>query len=510
MAVIVLNFGGQFTHLIARKLRESGVLAKILPADAPLATILDAKPSGIVLSGGPSSVYEPEAPKCDPAIFSAGLPILGICYGQQLMAQALGGQVEPGTQKEFGKRELVAKESTLFRGVAGSQTVWFSHGDHVSKLPPGFSATASTGTCPIAAMEDSGRKLFAVQFHVEVAHTPNGKIILQNFAYTACGEAGDYRAVDALPSLVAGLKERIGGESVIIGISGGVDSLVAATILDKAIGDRLHCVFIDTGLLRKGEVQEVSSYLGKRGFANLHVIDESEKFLTRLAGVQDPEEKRRIIGHTFIEVFQAAASGIGSKGPIRFLAQGTIYPDRIESAQPSKFASKIKSHHNLTLPEKMDLQVVEPLAEFYKDEVRALGEQLGISRELLWRHPFPGPGLAIRILGEVTPQRLAILREADAIFIQELRSSGWYDKVWQAFAALLTVKSVGVMGDARTYDYIIALRAVDSVDGMTADWIRLPPELLERVSSRIVNEVRGANRVLYDISQKPPSTIEYL
>jgi GMP synthase (glutamine-hydrolysing) len=397
----------------------------------------------------------------------------------------------------------------LFKGVEARQAVWFSHGDTVSLLPQGFVATASTVTCPIAAMEDPSRKLFAVQFHVEVAHTPNGSRILRNFAFGPCGENGDYRAADTLPTLLESLKHKIGGERAIIGISGGVDSLVAATILDRAIGSQLHCIFIDTGLLRKGEVQEVSAFLSKRGFAHLHVIDAKDKFLSGLVGVVDPEEKRKIIGHTFIQVFHDAAREIDHSQPIRFLAQGTIYPDRIESAQPSKYSSKIKSHHNLTLPEGMKLQVVEPLGDFYKDEVRALGLKLGIPKELVWRHPFPGPGLAIRILGEVTPERLAILREADAIFIGELRESGWYEKVWQAFAALLSVKSVGVMGDSRTYDYIITLRAVESVDGMTADWIRLPPPLLEKISSRIVNEVRGANRVLYDVTQKPPGTIEY-
>lgn len=509
MAVLVLNFGGQFAHLIARRIRELGVYSEILSADCTLDEIRKLNPTGIVLSGGPASVLEQDSPRCDPKVFALGIPILGICYGHQLMGQELGGKVSPGSKKEFGRAELNAHESPLFSKIAGSQSVWFSHGDHVSELPKGFVVTASTGTCPIAGMQDEKRKLYGVQFHPEVAHTPNGRAILANFIFGICGEEKTWSVGKQLPKLAAELKERVGSEKVVIGISGGVDSLVAATLLQQSIGSQLHCVFIDTGLLRKVEGPQVMEYLKKQGFTHLHHIDASKDFLSQLTGVIDPEEKRKRIGHTFIRVFERAARELEQEHHIRFLAQGTIYPDRIESAQAGKHAHKIKSHHNLTLPDDLKFEIVEPLKEFYKDEVRELGKELGLPHELIWRHPFPGPGLAIRVLGEVNEERLRILREADAIFIHELKASGWYEKVWQAFAALLPVKSVGVMGDARTYDYIIALRSVDSVDGMTADWSKLPPEVLERASSRIVNEVRGVNRVLYDISQKPPSTVEY-
>ena len=425
------------------------------------------------------------------------------------MGPMLGGKTEPGAHREFGKETLlISKKDALFKGLSAKETVWFSHGDQVTKLPAGFVKTASTKACAYAAFADEKRKIYGIQFHPEVTHTKNGKKILSNFL-TLCKAKKDWNVKSVAEEIVTDLKEKIGNDHVVVGISGGVDSLVAATLLHKAIGERLHAVFIDTGLLRKGEVEEVSRALRARGFKNLHVIDASKDFLGKLAWVTDPEEKRKIIGHTFIEVFEKALEKELAAHPVTFLAQGTIYPDRIESAATSKDAAKIKSHHNLTFPDTMKLKVIEPVADLYKDEVRAVGKILGIPKEMLMRHPFPGPGLAIRIVGEVTEERLAILREADAIFMEELKKAGEYEKIWQAFAVLLPLKTVGVMGDARTYEYIIALRAVDSVDGMTADWHKMPPALLERISSRIVGSVRGINRVLYDITQKPPATIEY-
>lgn len=512
MAVLVLNFGSQYAHLIARRVRELGAYSEIMPHDATVEEIAAKKPLALILSGGPSSVYEPQAPKCDAQIFSLGVPALGICYGHQLMAQELGGSVEGGHKKEFGKAVLRVNgaPTPLFQGLQEEEAVWFSHGDEVKLLPKGFQKTASTETCENAAMADEQKKLYGIQFHPEVMHTPCGKRVLSNFLCEIAKIEPAWRVDKNIGGKIEELQKQVGGEKAIIGVSGGIDSLVAATLLHKGIGSQLHCVFIDHGLLRKNEAMEVLSVLNKQGFANVHFVDASKDFLGALAGVTDPEEKRKIIGHKFIEVFEKAAREVEESEHIRFFAQGTIYPDRIESAQASKQAAKIKSHHNLTLPEKMNFQVIEPLAEYYKDEVRSLGRALGLSPEEVGRHPFPGPGLAIRILGEITDERLRILREADFIFIEELKRSNFYDKVGQAFAALLPVKSVGVMGDARTYEYMIALRCVDTSDFMTADWSKLPHELLEKVSNRIVNEVRGVNRVLYDVTQKPPGTIEYL
>lgn len=507
--IVVLNFGGQFAHLIARRVRDLGVRAEILHGDASAADVAALKPAGIILSGSPHSTIE-NGPLPDKKVFELGIPVLGICYGHQATALLLGGAVQKGMVREFGKETLsVKKTNKLFKGLSAKETVWFSHGDQVGKMPKGFTATASTKTCPFAAFADEKRGLYGIQFHPEVTHTVHGKKILSNFIFGICKARKDWDMKSVSSKIVAELKKEIGNDHVVVGISGGVDSLVAATLLYKAIGNRLHAVFVDHGLLRKGEVESVSKALRSRGFKNLHVIDASAMFLRRLAGVSDPEEKRKIIGHSFVEVFEKTLDEELKKYPIKYLAQGTIYPDRIESAATGKHAAKIKSHHNLTLPPEMKLEVIEPVKDLYKDEVRRVGEELGIPHDMVWRHPFPGPGLGIRIVGEVTPERLAILREADAIFTEELKRSGEYEKIWQAFAALLPIRSVGVMGDARTYDYMISLRAVDSVDGMSADWHKIPAELLEKISSRIVGSVRGVNRVLYDITQKPPATIEY-
>ncbi len=507
--VVVLNFGSQFAHLIARRARELGVKAEILPFYASVAQIKALNPSGIILSGSPRSVLEKDSPKPVREIFNLGIPVLGICYGEQVMAHMLGGKVKKSAGREYGKEILNVAKADLFKGLKKEEVVWFSHGDQVVKMPSGFSAIAKTHGCPVGAMANPAKNLWALQFHPEVSHTKNGKKILSNFVFGICGAKKDWQIGGVLEKIERELRATIGNDHVVIGISGGVDSLVAATLLYRVIGSRLHAVFVDTGLLRKNEVESVSKSLRGQGFRNLHVIDAKKLFLGRLKGRTDPEEKRKIIGHTFIQVFETAIKNELKKYPVKFLAQGTIYPDRIESAEASRHASKIKSHHNLTLPEKMKLKIVEPLRELYKDEVRALGERLGLPKELVWRHPFPGPGLAIRIVGDITPDRLAILREADAIFLEELKQSGEYDKIWQAFAVLLPLRSVGVMGDERTYEYMIALRAVDSVDGMTADWHKMPLPLLEKISSRIVREVKGVNRVLYDVSQKPPATVEY-
>jgi len=508
--MVILNFGSQFAHLLARRVRDLGVKAEILRFDASVAEVAKLKPAGIILSGGPASVLEKGSPRPDSAIFDLGIPILGVCYGHQVMAQILGGRVAKGKTREFGKETLRVKaRSGLFKGLTASQTVWFSHGDQVAKPPPGFSPTASTHSCRNAAFANAKRRLFGIQFHPEVTHTRHGIKMLKNFLFSICKAKRDWKIADVAKEIVAEIKKEVGKAHVVVGISGGVDSLVAATLIYRAIGNRLHAVFVDTGLLRKDEVTQVAASLRKNGFRNLHVIDARRRFVGRLAGVTDPEQKRKIIGHTFVEVFERALKNELKRHPVKYLAQGTIYPDRVESAATSKTAAKIKSHHNLTLPEKLGFKILEPLKDLYKDEVRRVGAALGLPHDLLWRHPFPGPGLGIRIVGEVTSERLKILREADAVYLDELRKAGEYEKIWQAFAALLPVKTVGVMGDGRTYEYVIALRAVDSVDGMSADWHRMPQELLQRISSTIIGQVRGVNRVLYDITQKPPATIEY-
>jgi len=509
MAIVVLNFGGQFAHLIARRVRDLGVKAEILHGDASISEIEKLSPSGIIMSGSPHSVLE-KGPLPDKRIFELGVPILGICYGHQVMGHVLpGGKVSPGREREFGKETLSIKnKGKLFKGLGAKEIVWFSHGDQVTLMPKGFRVLASTKTCKYAGFSYEKGNFYGIQFHPEVTHTLSGKKILSNFLFGICKAKKDWDMKSVSVSIIKEIRETVGDKHVVIGISGGVDSLVAATLLHKAIGNQLHAVFVDHGLLRKGEMESVSKALRARKF-DLHVIDASHMFLTRLKGVTDPEEKRKVIGHTFIEVFEKSLEQELKKHPVAFLAQGTIYPDRIESAAAGKYADKIKSHHNLTLPEKMKLKVLEPVRDLYKDEVRRVGERLGIPKEMVWRHPFPGPGLAIRIVGEITEDRLRILRDADAVYTDELKKAKEYEKIWQAFAVLLPLRSVGVMGDERTYDYMIALRAVDSVDGMTADWHKMPPELLERISSRIVGSVRGVNRVLYDVTQKPPATIEY-
>ena len=513
--IAVLNFGGQTCHLIARRVRELGVYSEVLPFDVSPEKVMELKPDGIILSGGPSSVYEKDAPIIKKEILELGIPVLGICYGLQLIAEILGGNVEKGNLKEFGKKEItVEKNGLLLKGLNGlnkKEQVWMSHGDLVTSLPKDFDILASTDTCKYAAVESRKRNIFGTQFHAEVAHTLKGTQILRNFVFDVCKAKKDWDIKNISEKLVDEIKDEVKSDGVIMGVSGGVDSTVAATLLHKAIDGNLYCVFVDHGLIRKGEADEVRNFFeNKLHFRHFYFIDASKIFLDRLKGITEPEQKRKIIGHTFIEVFEKKVEELSRKfKDIKFLGQGTIYPDRIESAQPNKNASKIKSHHNLTLPEKMNLKIIEPLKEFYKDEVRQLGKELQIPDEIIERHPFPGPGLAIRILGEVTDERLRILRDADFIFIEELKKSGQYKKIWQALAALLPVKSVGVMGDARTYEYIISLRAVTSLDAMTADWARIPYEILERISNRIINEVKGVNRVVYDISQKPPATIEY-
>ena len=508
--ILVINFGSQVVHLITRRIRELGVSSEIKPFDVSAAEIRKLKPKGIILSGGPASVYEKNSPQLDRKIFSLGIPVLGICYGLQLMGKYYG-KVLPGKLKEYGKKSLdVKRHGKLLKGLGKKEQIWMSHGDLVAALPKDFDILAGTDNCRIAAVENDDRKLYGVQFHPEVAHTPKGKQILRNFVFDVCKSKKDWFISDLKDKLIREIKEKVNDDYVIMGVSGGVDSTVASFLIHAAIKDRIYCVFIDHGLIRENEAEEVKKTFKKFRFRHFYMIDASRIFLESLEKIADPEQKRKIIAKNFIEVFEKKVLELERKNPkIRFFGQGTIYPDRIETAQPSKQADRIKSHHNVALPKKMKLKVVEPLRELYKDEVRELGKELGIPKEVVFRHPFPGPGLAIRILGEVTQERLEILRNADFIFIDELKKNGYYDRTWQAFAALIPVKAVGVKGDARSYEYIITLRAVTSKDAMTADWAKLPQELLEKISSRILNEVKGVSRVLYDISQKPPATIEY-
>ena len=507
--IIVINYGSQVAHLINRRIRELGVFSELVPYGITAEEIKRINPKGIILSGGPASVYEGDSPQIDKKILEIGIPVLGICYGLQLIGKAYG-KVIPGMIKEYGRKELVVrKNGKLLKGLKRKEQIWMSHGDLVESLPADFEVLAKTDSCRVAAMENERRKLYGIQFHAEVAHTAKGIQIFRNFVFNICKAKKDWN-INLAAMLIKEIKKTVGGKAVIMGTSGGVDSTVAAALMHEAIKERLHCVFIDHGMLRKDEAEAVRKSFERMKFKNLYFVDASSVFLSRLKDITEPEEKRKIIGHTFIEVFEKKVEELEEKyKDIKFLGQGTIYPDRVESAQTSKEASKIKSHHNVTLPEKMKLTVIEPLKDLYKDEVRKLGNELKLPKDIIGRHPFPGPGLAIRIVGDITQERVEILREADNIFMEELVKSGYYNKVWQALAALFPIKAVGVKGDARTYEYIISLRAVTSIDAMTADWARLPYTLLEKISSRILNEVEGVNRVVYDISQKPPATIEY-
>jgi GMP synthase (glutamine-hydrolysing) len=520
--ILILDFGSQVTQLIARRVRELHVYCEIHPCDVPDAFIRDFAPAGVILSGSHQSSYAEGTERAPELVFSLGVPVLGICYGMQTMAQQLGGRVESGHRREFGSAEVRARGHTrLLDGIQdyatpeghGMLRVWMSHGDKVSALPPGFRVMASTPDCPIAGMADEARRYYAVQFHPEVTHTPQGRAILRRFVLDICGIAPDWVMGDYVAEAVERIRAQVGTDEVLLGLSGGVDSSVAAALIQRAIGERLTCVFVDTGLLRLGEADEVVDTFGRHMGMRLVHVDASERFLAKLAGVEDPEHKRKIIGREFVEVFQEHAAKLTG---VKWLAQGTIYPDVIESAgAKTKKATTIKSHHNVGgLPETLHLKLLEPLRELFKDEVRELGLALGLPRAMVFRHPFPGPGLGVRILGEVTRERADLLRRADAIFIEELRAArhgeaSWYDLTAQAFAVFLPVRSVGVMGDGRTYENVVALRAVQTDDFMTARWAELPHTLLSRVANRIINEVRGFNRVVYDISSKPPATIEW-
>ena len=506
--VLILDFGSQYTQVIARRIREANVFSEIVPHTISAKKVMGYRPKGIVLSGGPASVYGKGAPKMDRKIFHLGIPILGICYGMQLLVKEFGGQVARGTRREYGRGILRRKRACpLLDRLPNRLEIWNSHGDRVTRLPRGFVSVATTENSPYAVVRKGD--IYGLQFHPEVSHTPKGQKILNNFLMKICECKGNWTMGSFLKKAIGEVREQVGTGRVILGLSGGVDSSVAAALLHRAIGNRLRCIFVDNGLLRKDEVASVKRIFGKHRHFNLTVIDARARFLRRLRGVADPERKRKIIGREFIRVFDEASKKVGRGA--QFLAQGTLYPDVIESVPiAGNPASLIKSHHNVGgLPKRMKLGLVEPLRQLFKDEVRKVGEVLGLPKEMVWRQPFPGPGLAVRCLGAIEEQKLSILREADAIVVEEMKASGWYYRVWQSFAVLLPCRSVGVMGDDRTYDNAVALRVVESKDGMTADWVRLPGDLLGRISNRICNEVKGINRVVLDISSKPPATIEW-
>jgi GMP synthase (glutamine-hydrolysing) len=507
--LLVLDFGSQYTQLIARRVRELGVYSEIHRFDYSIERIQQACPVGIILSGGPMSVYEPDAPKPDPRVFDLGIPILGICYGLQLFADRFGGKVNSAARREYGKADLqMDSHDDLFKGLNTSTSVWMSHGDALSKIPDGFEPIAHSHNAPICAIRHLAKKMYGVQFHPEVVHTPEGKKILANFLFTVCGAQGSWTPASFIEQAEKDNRSEVGAGRVVCALSGGVDSSVLAILLHRAVGDQLHCVHINNGLMRKNESEQVVKTFRDTYHIDLSYVDATELFLSRLAGVEHPEIKRKIIGNTFIEVFEQEAKK--NSGTIEYLAQGTLYPDVIESVSFKGPSATIKTHHNVGgLPEKMKFKLIEPFRELFKDEVRAIGRLLNVPAELIGRHPFPGPGLAVRVLGDITEEKLTLLREADDIFIQELRQSDLYDEIWQAFVVLLPIRSVGVMGDGRTYEFTVALRAVTSVDGMTADWAKIPNDVLAHISNRITNEIRGINRVVYDISSKPPATIEW-
>jgi GMP synthase (glutamine-hydrolysing) len=507
--IAILDFGSQYSQLIARRVREQHIYSELLRFDTTAAELRKRAPAGIILSGGPSSVFEKGAPICDPAIFELGIPILGICYGMQLAAKTLEGTVKPGHAREYGHARIdVVDTSSIFAGLPPELDVWMSHGDQVAEMPAGFQRLAQTGTCPNAAMGDPSRRIYGLQFHPEVVHTPQGTKILRHFLFDVCGCTGDWRMASFIEESVATIRAKVGNDHVICGLSGGVDSSVVAALLHRAIGPQLHCIFVDNGLLRDGESRQVETTFREKMKLDLHVANSQDLFLNGLAGITDPETKRKTIGRLFIDVFAAEARKLNN---CRFLAQGTLYPDVIESFSPIGGPSAtIKSHHNVGgLPADLKFSLIEPVRELFKDEVRALGRELGLPAALIDRQPFPGPGLAVRILGEVTRERVELLQRADIRVQEEIRKLPNYAEIWQAFAVLLPVQSVGVMGDGRTYENVCAIRAVTSLDGMTADWVRLPYDTLAKISNRIINEVRGINRVVYDISSKPPATIEW-
>ncbi len=507
-SVLILDFGSQYTQLITRRIREKNVYSEIQPNTFPFEKIKMLKPKGIILSGGPMSVYDKNALELDGRIFELNIPVLGICYGMQLITKMFGGKVMQSDNREYGKAELnILKESMILENVRNGSVVWMSHGDIITEAPENFTVVASTADTPVAAFENKEKRIYGLQFHPEVHHTQEGSKIIENFLFNICNIKPDWKPENFIESKINEIKETVGDANVLLALSGGVDSSVAAVLVDKAIGKQLYCIHVDSGLMRKNESAEVVRMFRDNFDLNLKHVDASHLFLSRLKNVTDPEEKRKIIGKTFIDVFDEEASKIEN---VKFLVQGTLYPDVIESVSVKGKSATIKTHHNVGgLPEKMNLKLIEPFRELFKDEVRAIGRELNLPGDFIRRHPFPGPGLAVRILGDVTEERLAILQEADDIFITELKNSGLYDKIWQAFAVLLPIQTVGVMGDARTYENALVLRSVTSIDGMTADWYKFEPGFLEKVSNKIIRNVRGINRVVYDISSKPPATIEW-